>query len=228
MGILNRRRTTTAPALPAGRDERTFAAELPIGETEPLWRLQLQWLTQAQGDGDRMVLRAHLQTNFASALRPALAAPHKHPPRQALTHGSHSGGLLRLRERAGHAAQQLAQRALRAPLIRRLAEPLLEFDVNTWVEIQASTASLNSGSHSLLPQAERLAKLGIHPRTPDAQPVAETWAGDAGTGFAQVSVLQMDRRHLPPRLQKLLGKQPFGLAATVVNTAEPKPANRHR
>ncbi len=222
MGILSRRRRPPAVA----RDEHgalSFAAELPVGQREPLWRIRLQYVTQPQGDGERMVMRAHIQTNFASALRPALQDKPRHE-HAALAHdGRRSGTSLRLRERAGGAAQELARRVLQAPLVRRLAEPLLQLDLNTWVEVQASTASLHAGSHELLPQAERLARLGIRPQTAGAEPLAETWSGDAGDGFAQVSVLQIDKRHLPPRLRRLLGEQPFGLAATIVNSAEQKP-----
>ena len=118
--------------------------------------------------------------------------------------------------------QAVAQRALRVPLVRRIAEPLLQIDFNTWIEIQASTASLDAGSHGLLPQAERLQALGIRPKRAGDQPLAESWAGEAPDGFAQVSVLQIDKRHLPAQLVKLLGDQSFGLAATIVNTAQQK------
>ncbi|MGH8445580.1 MAG: hypothetical protein ACREVL_09945 [Solimonas sp.] len=224
MAILNRRKKRTTPQAVAPATENfAFAAEIPVGEKEPLWKLQVQMISEPQADGERLRLRAHLQTNFASALRPALAAA-RAPQNAALPHsGESSGGRsLRLAERAGQAVQDVAQRALRLPLVRRIAEPLLQLDFNTWIEVQTSTASLDAGSHSLLPQQERLAALGIRPKRTGDQPLTESWAGEAPDGFAQVSVLQLDKRHLPPQLLKLLGDQPFGLAATIVNTAQQK------
>lgn len=225
MAILNRRnKSRPTPPLAAEAENFAFAAEIPItsavGESQPLWKVQLQMHSTPQADGEYTRLRAHVQTNLASVLRPALngAAPASHA---ALAQDG-APRSLRLAERAGHAAQTLAQRALNVPLLRRIAEPLLQLDLNTWIEIQASTASLDRGSHGLLPQAERLKALGIHPKRTGDEPLAESWAGEAPDGFAQVSVLQIDKRHLPARLLRLLGDRPFGLAATIVNTAQQK------
>lgn len=227
MGILKRLRNristlTEAAALPDGASEYfALDAAVPLGGApEPLWRIRLQMVSEPQADGEKLRLRAHLQTNFASALRPALTA-RADSARPALPQQG-SGRALRLGERAGQLVQRTAHRALQRPVLRALVEPLLQMDLNTWVEIQASTASLDAGSRDLLPQSERLAALGIQPKPAGAQPVAESWAGEAPDGFAQVSVLQMDRRHLPPRLLQLLGDRPFSLAAAVVNTAQRK------
>ncbi|NGY05564.1 hypothetical protein [Solimonas terrae] len=230
MAIVNRRaKAKVAAPLPAETENFAFAAEIPVGEREPLWKLQLQVHSTPQADGEHTRLRAHLQTNLGSALRPALArsAPDVAALPRPDPSSATSARALRLAERAGHAAQNLAQRALRVPVLRRLAEPLLQLDFNTWIEIQASTASLDRGSHSLLPQAERLHTLGIRPRRAGDEPLAETWAGEAPDGYAQVSVLQIDKRHLPERLLRLLGNRPFGLAATIVNTVQQKKAQGH-
>lgn len=230
MGILKRRTKSAAPAaVPPAVENFSFAAEIPVGETQPLWKIRVQMHSEPQADGARTQLRAHIQTNLASALRPALAhgstaGSHRNEP-AALPHDATTGprsSSLRLAERAGHAAQRVAQRALRVPLLRRIAEPLLQLDFNTWIEIQASTASLDRGSQSLLPQAERLDALGIRPRPAGDEPLAESWAREAADGFAQVSVLQIEKRHLPARLLRLLGNRSFGLAATIVNTAQQK------
>lgn len=211
-----------APAANA-EDQLGFAAELPVGQAQPLVRVQLQLVTEPQADGERLRLRAHIQTNLASALRPALSASTE-PDRPALE--SATGTALSLSQRGavavGHALQRVAQRALSVPAIRALSEPLLQLDLNTFVEIQASTASLADGSHQLLPQADKLRALGIVPKRSTDAPVAETWAGEAADGFAQVSVLQIDKRHLPPRLAEMLGDKPFSLAAAIVNTAQQK------
>ncbi len=212
---------TSAPAPDAGGgDTHAFAAELPIGQDQPLWRVQLQMVTEPHADGERLRLRAHLQTNLASALRPALQAGGGAPQRPALDRDGRSA--VTLAQRAGGLVQRAAARALEVPALRVLAEPLLQLDLNTWIEVQASTASLAEGSHQLLPQQDKLAALGIRPKRADEQPVAESWAGEAADGFAQVSVLQIDKRHLPQRLRARLGELPFSLAAAIVNTAQQK------
>lgn len=227
MAIIKSGRRKPRGAAPAPTDSETmsFAAEIPLGAASaaPLWKIQLQMHSEPQADGERVRLRAHLQTNLGSVLRPALQAPSA-GTQAALGHEGDKPAStgLRLAQRTGEAVQQLARRALEVPLLRRLAEPILQLDFNTWIEIQASTASLDAGTRSLLPQQERLAALGIHPRPIGELPHAETWAGEAPDGLAQVSVLQLDRRHLPEQLLKMLGDKPFGLAATVVNTVQKK------
>ncbi|SEQ91181.1 hypothetical protein SAMN04488038_112105 [Solimonas aquatica] len=223
MGILKSARRKPQP--PQNDSETlSFAAEIPVGENQPLWKIELQMHSEPQADGERVRLRAHLQTNLGSALRPALQAGKAQTPRhEALPHEEAKPARgLRLAQRTGAAVQELSRRALEVPLLRRLAEPLLQLDFNTWIEIQASTASLDAGASSLLPQSERLAALGIRPRAAGEQPLTETWAGETPDGVAQLSVLQLDRRHLPAQLLKLLGDRPFGLAATVVNTVQKK------
>ena len=231
MGILKktrqrRRGSNSGEALHTAEDRYAFAAAIPVGRAaQALWKLEVQVDNEPHADGDRLRVRAHIQTHLASALRPALAETASPGAANALGHDGHSAGR-GLAERAGHAAQNLARRALATPVLRRLAEPLLQLDFDTWLEVQASTASLHSGAQALLPQAERLAALGIHPKPAGDTPSAETWAGEAPDGFAQVTVLQADRRHLPASALKWLGERPFGLAATVVNTVQKKARGR--
>ncbi|TXH03088.1 MAG: hypothetical protein E6R07_13440 [Nevskiaceae bacterium] len=224
MGILNRIRKglealgAGAPRQDAqGPEELSFSAEVPIaGADAPLWRMNVQLVSEPHGDGERLRLRAHLQTNFA-ALRPALTAPAA--PARALPHGARGGAVLRLTERT----TALAQRALANPVVGFLAQPLLKHDFNTWIDLQASTASLDDGAHALVPQSDKLTALGIRPaRSKDGGPVAESWAGEAPGGFAQVSIVQMDKSHLPSRLASLLGDKPFQMAGTVINTVQEK------
>jgi hypothetical protein len=220
MGLINRLRKNletlglgAAPADPTGPEEMTFSAEIPVGPGhQPLWRLNVQLVSEPQVDGERLRLRAHLQTNFASVLKPALAASKQ---TRAISSGSTA---LTLSERTG----ALAQRALAHPLIQKLAAPLLKHDFNTWIEMQTSTASLDDGAHALLPQNDKLTALGIVPARKKDGPIAESWSGQAGKGFAQVSIVQMDKRHLPPRLSALLQGKPFHMTATIVNTVEEK------
>jgi len=201
--------------LPASEPElMAFSAAIPLGRGgAPLWQLDLQVTTEPHADGEKLRIRARIQTNLASTLRPALSGPQ--PPvsdNRALTFA----------ERTGSAVQRTAARVLALPAIRAFAEPLLRNDFNTWIEVQASTASLDGGAGDLLPQSDKLAALGIQPRRAGDQPIAETWSGEAADGFAQVSLLQLDKRHLPPRLAKRVGDKPFALAAAIVNTAQQK------
>ncbi|MGH8461478.1 MAG: hypothetical protein ACRESS_07725 [Stenotrophobium sp.] len=223
MGILNRIRKNLGalglgapPATAGGPEQMSFSAEVPGAQSgAPLWRMNVQLVSEPHGDGEKLRLRAHIQTNFASALKPALEAPQNTRP--ALSHGT--GSSLTLAERTG----ALAQRALSHPLVQKVAAPLLKHDFNTWIDLQASTASLDEGAVALLPQHEKLAAMGIVPsRKKSSGPVAESWSGQSPNGFAQVSILQIDKRHLPPRLAALLDKRPFQMAAAIVNTVEEK------
>jgi hypothetical protein len=222
MGIINRIRKNleslgvgAGASAPTEPEQIAFSAEIPGADhNAPLWRVKVQLVSEPHGDGERLRLRAHVQTNFASALRPALSATPN--PQKAI--GQHA---LTLSERT----TALAQRALSNPVVNFLAQPLLKHDFNTWIELQASTASLDDGAHALVPQSEKLLALGIRPtRRKDGAPVAESWAGQSpgGTGFAQVSIVQMDKRHLPPRVAAMLGGKPFQMAAAIINTVEEK------
>lgn len=205
-------------------EEFAFSAEVPVtGADAPLWRIEVKIASEPHGDGEKIRVRAHIQTNLASALRPALKAPQAGGEHTALP--SNSSGGMRLAQRAGALAQRTAARALQLPVLRDIAEPLLEHDLNTWIDVNASTAFLDKGSSELLPRSDKLDRLGIRPKAmkPGDKPTVETWAGEApGGGFAQFSIVQMDKQHLPPQLADALGDKPFQLAAAIVNTAERK------
>jgi hypothetical protein len=218
--ILSRLRDRgTASKAEGGADgERyTLAAEIPgLKPGKPLLRINIEMHSQPQGDGERLRLRAHWQANFASALAPALAAPAQ--PAAASAEKLPA-------ERVG----QWLRRRLDNPLLRAVAEPLLRHDFNSWIELRASTADLAGGAGALLPETDRLKALGIEPKLSDPKqdaPLAQSWAGASNgprPGFAQVSLLQLDKRHLPPALAGLLGARPFQLAAAVVNVVEEDP-----
>lgn len=222
--ILGRLRARLAQAGALARaafdtEHLNFSAAIPGGTGgAPLWRLDVQTLTEPQADGEKLRLRAHIQTNFASVLRESLDRPPP-PEHEALSAGDAAPSRA---ERVGRLAQRAAGRALSVPLLRGLAQPLLDHDFHTWIELQASTASLDQGAKDLMPAREALARLGIEPVMSRDAPVAQTWAGESPRGLAQVSVLQMDKRHLPPRLAKAIGDRPFSLAAAIVNVAEQK------
>lgn len=222
MGILKRWRER-AVASPADEDsplpERlNFSAAIPAGSFGSLCKVDLQLLREPQQDGERLHFRAHFQTNFASVLRPALMQAAGAAMPAAATSDS------RAIEVAGHAvriANAGLQRMLATRLVQRVAAPLLTHDFNTWMEVQASTEPLDDGAHSLVPQQEKLAAMGIQPSR-GAGPQAENWATRTPNGYAQLSLLQVDKSHLPPELARRFGKQPFQVAAAIVNTAERK------
>lgn len=229
MGILNRIRKgleaigarSSEDDMPKqDREELSFAAEVPVaGADAPLWKVNVHLVTEPHGDGERVRLRAHVQTNFAS-LRPALTAPANKSETKALGHGA-SGKGLSLSQRT----TALAQRALENPVVNFLAQPLLKHDFNTWIDLQASTASLDAGAHALVPQSDKLTAMGIRPaRSKDGGPVAESWSGQSpnGAGFAQVSIIQLDKKHLPAQLAKMLRDKPFQMAGAIINTVEEK------
>ncbi len=226
MSILDRLRSrldelavASLSSLGAADDRLSFSAEVPAGVFGSILKVDLSVDSEVHGDGERVRVRAHVQTNFASVLRPMLAAPPS-PPKPRRGKKSESRALATTAF-LGQVASRGVRRAFANPIVQRLAEPLMRHDINSWIEVTASTASLDGGAHALIPQNEKLASLGIRPAKHDG-PHVESWSGITPQGNAQVSTLQLDKKSLPKRLQKRLGDQPFHLAAMMVNTIEEK------
>jgi hypothetical protein len=218
MALPSIKRARDKVSRPADAEERiAFRAELP-GETpeHPLWQLSIEVVEKAEGDGERLRVRAHIRTSLGEARALGRMA-------QGRLAGESSGTMLAL----ARGLSRAVSRGLELPLVRRLAEPLLRHDLNTWVEIQISTAALDEGSRALLPAPEQLARLGIVPRSDDAAPIVESWAGQTASGgkpgAAHVSLLRLAKEQLPAPLASLLGSQPFQLAAAMVNVVEERP-----
>jgi hypothetical protein len=208
-----------------------FSAAIPGGgEAGPLWKIAVEALTEpAVGGGERTRLRAHIQTNLASVLKPALAQLARGAEtraQQALGHLPE--GAVQLGRQAlapvGQQARQWLARGVQAsaPLLARLSKPFTGHDLNTWLEIDFSTAPLVAGAQALLPQASKLGSLGITPQTGPNAPPVQAWQGQIGNEVAQVSLLRMDDRQLPEALRSQLKGQPFQLAAALVNVATRK------
>lgn len=230
MSLLNRLRTrldelaaASLPALSGGQDHLDFQAEIPAGVFGSILKLNVSVDSTPQGDGERVRLRAHVQTNFASVLKPMLQAPAPPPkPRRRKTRGeSRALALAPAAALIGQVASRGARRAFANPLVKKLAEPLMKRDFNHWIEINASTASLDRGAHDLIPKSDKLEAMGIRPAR-HAGPHLESWSGLTAQGNAQVATLQLDKNSLPKNLQKRLGDQPFNLAAMIVSTVEEK------
>lgn len=204
-----------------------FAAEIPGGAAGPLWKLQVEALTEpGPGGGERLRLRAHLQTNLASVVKPALAALGTQSFKRLKGPGLSTGtALAPFTQKAGRWLGEWAQaRAEKlAPRLSRWAAPLLSHDHSTWLELHASSAPLVEGAKALLPNAEKLSQLGITPDLGPNAPAVQNWHGRIGDEAAQVSLLRLDERQLPENLRAQLRGQPFQLAAAVVNVITRKP-----
>jgi len=218
IGRLRRRLDTAATRAIelAGREAFSLSAEIPgFTPDQPLWRIKVEMLSEEQGDGGRMRFRAHVQSHLSSAL--ARELPKSQEPAALGGPGSTQLAMPRV-------AQSL-RLGLKVPALRRLAAPLLRHDFNSWVEVRASTADLVDGARELLPESEQLKSLGIDTTRQGDGPLAQTWAGATGgrhPGYAQVSLLHIDKKHLPKSMTALLGGRPFQLVAAVVNVAEEK------
>lgn len=231
MSLIDRLRTridalATGALGAAGDDRLSFKAEIPAGVFGSILKLDVTVDTEAHGDGERVRLRAHVQTNFASVLKPMLAAPAPQPKPRRRGGGNKKGtSASRALAPAASFVGQLASRGMRRafanPIVQRLAEPLMKHDINSWIEITASTASLDRGAHDLMPRSDKLESMGIRPARHEG-PHVESWSGATAQGSAQVSTLQIDKKSLPKNLQKRLGDQPFNLAAMIINTIEEK------
>jgi hypothetical protein len=204
-----------------------FSAEIPGGARGPLWKLHVEALSEpAPGGGERLRLRAHVQTNLASVVKPALsdfgARLQARLPAPAREAGTALAPVAREAARwLGGWVEQRAQRL--APRLGQWAAPLLQHDLQSWVELHASTAPLVEGAQALLPNAAQLSQLGINPHTGPNAPAVQAWQGRIGDEAAQVSLLRVDDRQLPPALREKLGGTPLQIAAAVVNVVARKP-----
>jgi hypothetical protein len=169
-----------------------FAAEIP-GSAGPLCEMRVEAQSEPEADGERVHFRMHL----------------RRPPA-----GHRPGKVAALPARVG----RWIERRLASRLVQALAAPLIDRDINTWVEVRASSAALDDGSRALVP--ERLSALGVEPQP--GKPF-QTWAGGlegARPGFAVLTLLQLDKDRLPSAVQQALGEKPFQLSATLVNVIE--------
>lgn len=216
-----------------------FTAALPGIAGESLLRVTVEAHSEpARGGGEQLRLRAHVQANFASGLKPALAAvaerlgtrlatrayaalpnPDAEEGRRAA--GALSQALAPFARRAGGWLERRVQR--QAPRLAAALTPLLTHDVQSWFELHASTGPLADGARALLPEVAKLDALGIRPLNGPNAPPLQTWAGQIGSEVAQVSMLRLDDRQLPDALRERLGGQPLQVAAAMVHLLARKP-----
>jgi hypothetical protein len=193
----------------------SLSAEIPgFTPDQPLWRLKLEMLSEAHGDGQRLRLRGHFQASLANALAPTPSGAH------AIS-SPETGTALAETPRVG----TWLRAALSKPGLRRFAAPLLRHDFNSWIDVRASTADLVDGASALLPERLQLQTLGIDTTGDRDGFLAQTWAGNSDSGppgHAQISLLQLDKRHLPTKIAALIGDKPFQLVAALVAVVEEK------
>ena len=106
-------------------DEQRITLEIPGPDGTPLFKLELHSELTPEADGEHLHLRTRMQTNFASVLRPMLAAADS--GRTALPHrpAGDGGRALRMADRVSAGVQTVAHRALRVPLLRNVAESVV-------------------------------------------------------------------------------------------------------
>lgn len=213
-----RRGPEPVTALSRATEHMAFSTEIPGSDAEhPLWRLTVEVVERPEGDGERLRVRAHVRARFGEL--GAMA-------RAALTHQPVETGGGRLQRVTRGLGRALAQR-FESPLVQKLAAPLARLNVDTWFDVQISTAALDAGSNALLPAPEQLARLGIVPRSDAGRDaIVESWFGRSGglhPGNAQMTLLRLDKSQLPPAVAQLLGGKPFQLAAAMVSVVEEPP-----
>ncbi len=193
------------PLVKAGQDgELRLEAVLPGLDGQPFVSLQARLGSEHSDDGETTHLQARIETRFS-----ALSAG----PSRSDTTATALPGPNRSR------ALGVYQRSLGHPLVQRALAPLAHLRLSQWVDVQTTTRPLDRGAGSLLP--ERLAEVGAvrHRDGPPLQGWVAELPGPTG-GLAQVLTLALDKQDLPEPLRDRLGRQPFHLAATLVQTAE--------
>jgi hypothetical protein len=176
-----------------------FSAAIPGSTGRPLCELTFEAAAEPEADGERVRARMHFRLSLR---RPPMLPRRGEQTRPALP------------ARVG----RWIERRLESRLLQALATPLLDRDLHSWVEVRSSSAALDEGSRALVP--ERLERLGIQPQPGKA---VQTWAGGLGgarAGFATLTLLQVDKEHLPPALQEALGPKPLHITATMASVIE--------
>lgn len=208
------REATAAPS------ER-LALSIPGINGQSLWKIAIEADLQPQPQGgEHLRLRAHIQANLASQLRPLLASSAKkllskieQSPRLALPPAVEKSPALssvalqvqqaqqRLQELSRQWAQQLSVQ------LDHPDQTVLNHDYNTWLEINATTASVLDRK-SLMPSGllDTLSRMGVDVK--GIQPnQAHSWAGQQGNSFAHVSLLQLDDPRIVASLVNVIDKK---------------------
>ena len=196
---------SSQPANTDGPRELQLQGSLPGLGDQPFVHVDIKLVTDDTGHGETVRLQAHIETRF-EALTQALPSPLK---AKTLPGMRKAGALVR--------------KGLAAPLVQRAVAPFRDVKLNSWIDMQASTAPRDQGPGELLPQ-QQLARLGVTPVA--GGPPVQTWLSETGgvtPGLAQITTILLDKTQMPQRLKRMLGDRPFQLAATVVNVVEDGP-----
>lgn len=180
---------------------------------EPLYRAQISLTTTRGAHGETVRLQAHMN-GCLHMPQQVTHADHTNAQRAALAAPVTAGGSELVR-RGRQAAGGVARYGL-SRLPARVIAPLLQRRLQTWIDIQASSAPLAAGADALIPEKLRGLMRNL-PRPVAGAPRIAGWMGDIDgphPGVAQFTCLQMDQTDLPPELR---GK-PFNLSASVAST----------
>lgn len=183
-----------------------FSLPNPFGG-EPLYRARISLTTTQHAHGESLRIQAHMNG--------CLTMPRTLDEASALPAADGGSGGNRLARRSQSAATGLVRYGV-SRLPARLFAPILQQRMQTWIDIQASSAPLAAGADAFIPERLR-GMLREIPRTRPGQPRIAGWAGEIDgprPGMAQFTLLQMDQTDLPPELR---GK-PFNLSASVAST----------
>lgn len=183
--------------------ELRVEATLPGLGPQPFLSLQARLQREAGDDGERTRIQARVDARFAALSLGGETAP---ADAEALAGPGGRRGLA------------LYRKGLRSPLVQTALAPLRRLRLSQWLDLQSTTHPLHRGAASLFPA--RLSEVGAK-RAADGPPL-QAWMAElpGGNGIAQVTTLALDKDDLPAPARQRIGRRPFHLAATLVQTAE--------
>lgn len=174
---------------------------------EPLYRAQIALSTTRGAHGDTLRLQAHINGCITPPTQTG-----EYRARAALPMPTGDTGLAR---RGRQAAGGVVRFGL-SRLPTRAITPLLHQRLQTWIDIQVSSAPLAAGAGAFIPEKLRGLMRDL-PRPAAGAPRIAGWMGEIDgphPGVAQFACLQMDQTDLPPELRG----EPFNLSATIAST----------
>lgn len=224
MSVISRFRNILRPPLKRLGDsdeDAHFTLRLPARNAQDGDWLSFDCAVSTREDayGEHVHLRTHLRADFSRFLPQSTPTPqadrllsHDNMGAQSTT----GKALAQITSRAG----KLVDRALRIGPVQRALAPLADQRVESWMDIQGTTAPRDKDSREMLPDG--LAKLGVVPAE-DGPPI-QSWAAPTPNGMAQITTMHLDERHLvQTKNTRDKTGNPLRLAATFAQVVETIP-----